>query len=103
MSNVQAILLMCWRLSTLYEEGKATIGMVSMSKAYVTERAREVARLGREMFGGDGIIFDNYVMKAYADIEALYTYEGTYDINSLVAGRELTGIAAFKAAASPKH
>ena len=87
---------MCWRLSHLYEEGKATIGMVSLGKAYVTERTREIARLGREMFGGDGIIFDNYVMKALADTEALYTYEGTYDINSLVAGRELTGIAAFK-------
>jgi acyl-CoA oxidase len=48
------------------------------------------------MLGGDGIIFDNYAMKAYADMEALYTYEGTYDINSLVAARELTGIAAFK-------
>lgn len=89
---------MCWRLAQLYEEGKITIGMVSLGKAFVTERTREVARLGREMFGGDGIIFDNYVMKALADTEALYTYEGTYDINSLVAGRELTGIAAFKAA-----
>lgn len=74
-----------------------------MSKAFVTERTREVAKLGREMFGGDGIVFDNYVMKALADVEALYTYEGTYDINTLVAGRELTGIAAFKAPASPKH
>lgn len=48
------------------------------------------------MLGGNGIVFDHYVMKAHADIEALYTYEGTYDINSLVASRELTGIAAFK-------
>lgn len=52
------------------------------------------------MLGGNGIIYDNYVIKALADIEAIYTYEGTYDINALVAGRELTGIAAFKAAAS---
>lgn len=87
---------MCWRLFHLHEEGKATIGMVSLGKAYATERTREIARLGREMFGGNGIIFDNYVMKAMADTEALYTYEGTYDINALVAGRELTGISAFK-------
>lgn len=39
---------------------------------------------------------DNYVMKALADMEGVYTYEGTYDINTLVAGRELTGISAFK-------
>lgn len=46
--------------------------------------------------GGNGIVHDNYVMKAYMDMEALYTYEGSYDINTLVAGRELTGIAAFR-------
>lgn len=46
--------------------------------------------------GGNGIIHDNYAMKGLADIEALYTYEGTYDINALVAGREITGVPAFK-------
>lgn len=87
---------MAYRVSKLYDSGKITIGQVALTKAFATERAREVTRLGREMLGGNGIIFDNYVMKAHADIEALYTYEGTYDINSLVAARELTGIAAFK-------
>jgi acyl-CoA oxidase len=67
-----------------------------MCKAFTTLRTREIARLGREMLGGNGIIFDNYVMKALADCEALYTYEGTYDINALIAARELTGVAAFK-------
>jgi len=68
-----------------------------LAKAWCSERCREVAKLGREMFGGNGIISDNYVMKAVTDAEVVYTYEGTYDINCLVAGRELTGIAAFKA------
>ena len=68
-----------------------------MAKAWVTERTREVTRLGREMLGGNGIIIDNYAMKALADAEITYTYEGTYDINCLIAGRELTGISAFKA------
>ena len=66
-----------------------------MTKAFVTERGREVTRLGREIYGGNGITHDNYVMKAMADMEAIYTYEGTYDINTLVAGRELTGVPAF--------
>lgn len=70
--------------------------MISAVKAYTTSTAREVARLGREMLGGNGIISDHYCMKAVGDAEVMYTYEGTYDINSLVAGRELTGIAAFK-------
>jgi len=48
------------------------------------------------MLGGNGIIHSNYVMKAFCDMEANYTYEGTYDINALVAGRDLTGISAFK-------
>lgn len=68
-----------------------------MAKAWVTERTREVARLGREICGGNGIISDNYVIKAVGDAEVTYTYEGTYDINALVCGRELTGIPAFKA------
>ena len=71
--------------------------MASMGKAYCTERAREVARLGREIIGGNGIISDNYCIKAINDVEAIYTYEGTYDINVLIAGRDLTGKPAFKA------
>lgn len=48
------------------------------------------------MMGGNGIIADNYAMKAITDSEITFTYEGTYDINSLIAARELTGISAFK-------
>lgn len=87
---------MAHRVSTLYDDGKVTLGQAAMAKAFTTERTREIAKLGREMLGGNGIVFDNYVMKAHADIEAIYTYEGTYDINALIAARELTGIAAFK-------
>jgi glutaryl-CoA dehydrogenase len=47
--------------------------------------------------GGNGILLEHHVIKAFMDQEALYTYEGTYDINSLVSGRELTGgLPAFK-------
>jgi acyl-CoA oxidase len=96
MANTQAILMMCFRISQLLDEKKMTIGQVAMGKAFCTERAREVVKLGRELFGGNGITHDNYVMKALADLEGVYTYEGTYDINVLVTGRELTGIPAFK-------
>jgi len=52
--------------------------------------------VARECCGGNGIILDNHVMKALIDAEGIYTYEGTYDINMLLAGRELTGgISAF--------
>ncbi len=56
-----------------------------------TRLGRETVALARECCGGNGIIIDNRVMKAMLDMEAAYTYEGTYDINSLVSGRELTG------------
>lgn len=97
MATVQAMILLAWRTTRLLEQNKATIGQVGMVKAWLTLRGREVCALGREMLGGNGITFDNYVMKAMADMEAMYTYEGTYDVNSLVSARELTGIAAFKA------
>jgi len=96
MGHIQAMLLLVWRTTKLYETGKLTIARAAMAKAWSTRMCREVTQLGREMMGGNGIITDNYAMKAVADIEAIYTYEGTYDINSLVCGRELTGISAFK-------
>jgi len=74
MSNTQAMILQCWRISKLVDEGKATMGQIALTKAWVTERGREVVRLGREMLGGNGIIFDNYNMKALGDMEAIYTY-----------------------------
>ena len=97
MGNVQGMLYLTLRMTQLYEQKKATIGMIAMTKAWCTRLLREAAALGREALGGNGIILDNYAMKALADAEAIYTYEGTYDINSLVCSRELTGISAFKA------
>ena len=62
-----------------------------------TRMAREVVQLAREICGGNGIILDYHVMKQLMDIEAIHTYEGTYEVNALVSGRELTGgLAAFK-------
>ncbi len=68
MANTQAILLMCYRLSKMADEGKITIGQIALAKAWCSERAREVAKWGREVYGGNGIIHSNYAMKALADI-----------------------------------
>jgi acyl-CoA oxidase len=56
-----------------------------------------VVALARELLGGNGVISDFLVAKAHCDLEAIYTYEGTYDVNSLVAGRDITGVSAIKA------
>ncbi|KAK6943480.1 Acyl-CoA dehydrogenase/oxidase C-terminal [Dillenia turbinata] len=96
LGNVQAMLLVGWRLCKLYENGKMTPGHASLGKSWITSKARVTAALGRELLGGNGILVDFLVAKAFCDLEPIYTYEGTYDINTLVTGREITGIASFK-------
>ncbi|KAG2616620.1 hypothetical protein PVAP13_3NG248942 [Panicum virgatum] len=67
-------------------------------QAWTSKKAREVVSLGRELLGGNGILADFLVAKAFCDLEPIFTYEGTYDINSLVTGREITRVASFKPA-----
>ena len=84
-------------ISTLMDEGKCTMGQVARAKAQISLEVRKITSLAREVCGGNGIILDNHVMKCHMDVEGTYTYEGTYEINTLVSGRELTGgLAAFK-------
>lgn len=101
LGHFQAAFLMSWRIDHLHGIGQVNIAQASLVKGWTTSIGREVVRLGREIFGGNGIIIDNYVIKAMADMEVLHTYEGTYDINVLVAGRDITGIAAFKSSYKP--
>ncbi|WVZ16810.1 hypothetical protein V8G54_009792 [Vigna mungo] len=96
LGNIQAMILVGWRLCKLYESGKMTPGHASLGKSWITLRARETAALGRELLGGNGILADFLVAKAFCDLEPIYTYEGTYDINTLITGREVTGFASFK-------
>ena len=95
-ANIHAMYLSAWRITELFEKGILTIDKVALTKAWVTAKGREVVSLARELLGGNGILLDNHVMKQCCDMESLYTYEGSYDINVLVAGRQLTGIPAFK-------
>jgi alkylation response protein AidB-like acyl-CoA dehydrogenase len=91
MGNIQASMWFCKRTSDMLEKKKATMGMAGMCKAWCTSRARETAGLAREIMGANGILLENYVIKAMADVEGLHTAEGTYEINMLLAGKELTG------------
>ncbi|WCJ19852.1 acyl-CoA oxidase 4 [Euphorbia peplus] len=76
--------LVGWRLCKLYESGKMTPGHASMAKSWITLRARETAAIGRELLGGNGILADFLVAKAFCDLEPIHTYEGTYEINAFV-------------------
>ena len=90
LGNTQAMIYFSKRIFDLYRLGQVTEGQLSMIKAWNTKKARETILLARELLGGNGILLDNFVAKAHVDIEALYTYEGSYDINLLIAGREET-------------
>jgi alkylation response protein AidB-like acyl-CoA dehydrogenase len=87
----EAIISHLVKVSQLFDQGKCTMGQISRAKANTTLLGREVCRLAREVCGGNGIILDNDVMRFLLDMEGIYTFEGTYEINSLVSGRELTG------------
>ncbi|TXG58820.1 hypothetical protein EZV62_016649 [Acer yangbiense] len=100
LGNVQAMTLVGWRICKLYEMGKMTSGQASLAKTWITSKARETVALGRESLGANGILTEFLVAKAFCDMEVLYTYEGTYDINTFVTGREITGFSSFKSASS---
>ncbi|KAJ3683206.1 hypothetical protein LUZ60_013433 [Juncus effusus] len=96
LGNIQAMFLVGWRLSKIHDSGKMTSGQASMGKAWITLRARETVSLGRELLGGNGIVTDFLVGKAFCDMEPIYSYEGTYEVNCLITRREITGISSFK-------
>jgi glutaryl-CoA dehydrogenase len=95
LSNVTASQCMALRLSQLQDAGVMSEEHASLAKAFCTVRARETVGWARELLGGNGILLDHDVARFVADAEAIYSYEGTREINSLVVGRAITGISAF--------
>ena len=67
----------------------------SLAKAYCTMRMRETVGWARELMGGNGILLEHHVGRFVADAEAVYSYEGTREINTLIVGRAITGLSAF--------
>lgn len=95
LANVTSMQLLCLRLGQLQGEGKMTAAMASLAKMNNARLAREVVADAREMLGGNGILLDYHIARHHADIEAVFTYEGTDTIQSLIVGREITGKQAF--------
>lgn len=95
LSNAQASMGMMVRLAQMEDDGTTRNEHSAMAKAFVTKCMRETVALGRGILGGNGVSVDYEMAKIFCDAEAIYTYEGTYEINTLVAGRAITGIAAF--------
>ena len=95
LGNITASATMCARLAQLQAEGAARDEHSALAKAFCTVRMRETVGYARELLGGNGILLDYQVGRFVADAEAIYSYEGTREINTLVVGRAITGLSAF--------
>ncbi|GAB4085350.1 acyl-CoA dehydrogenase family protein [Myceligenerans cantabricum] len=95
LANLTSSLAICVRVAQLQDEGRQTDAHAAMAKSFVTTRMRETVALCREACGGNGITLDTGVARPFADAEAVYTFEGTKDMNQLIVGRAITGQAAF--------
>ncbi len=95
LAEIVAMQLTTWRLSVLRDQGLMTDGQSSLAKMNNSAKARQIVALAREILGGNGILLENHIARHFADVEAVYTYEGSNEINTLVVGREITGLAAF--------
>ena len=95
LANVTASQCMVVRLAQLDAEGKMTDAHAALSKAFCTARMRETVSWARELLGGNGIQLDYNVARFFADAEALYSYEGTYQMQTLIVGKAVTGFSAF--------
>ncbi|HLA20603.1 MAG TPA: acyl-CoA dehydrogenase family protein, partial [Pseudolabrys sp.] len=83
------------RLGRMLEAGKAAAPSISLMKRNNCGKALDIARLARDMHGGNGISEEYHVMRVLANLETVNTYEGTHDIHALILGRAQTGIQAF--------
>ena len=85
----------CLRLGRLKDEGKAAPEITSIMKRNSCGKALEIARMARDMHGGNGIVDEFHVIRHVLNLETVNTYEGTHDIHALILGRAQTGISAF--------
>jgi glutaryl-CoA dehydrogenase len=95
LAEITGMQLLCLRLSQLAGSERLTPGMASLAKMNHAAKARQVVADARDILGGNGILLENHVARHHADMEAIFTFEGTDSIQSLIVGREITGISAI--------
>lgn len=88
--------LLALRLMRMKDRGKATPVQVSLAKRNNVQQALEIARLARDILGGNGIMYDYPIARHMLNLETVYTYEGTHDVHTLIVGHHITGISAFE-------
>jgi glutaryl-CoA dehydrogenase len=95
LGNITASIGLVTRVSDMLDEDLQKDEHSALAKEFTTSRMRETVAWCRELFGGNGIVMDYGVIKYFADAEAIYSYEGTREMNTLIVGRAITGKAAF--------
>jgi glutaryl-CoA dehydrogenase len=95
LGNISASLGMAVRVGQLQDEGVFRDEQGALAKSFCTSRLRETVGHARELLGGNGILLDYGVARYFNDAEALYSFEGTREINTLIVGRSITGLSAF--------
>ena len=94
-ANITASQCLILRQAQLHTEGKLTDTHAALAKAFATAKCRETVAWARELLGGNGIVADYKAARFFADAEALYSYEGTYQMQNLIVGKAVTGLSAF--------
>jgi len=95
LADVTAMQLYCLQIGRLAERGQLSDTIAGLAKLNNTRRARQVCAEARDLLGGNGILLENHVIRHMADIEAIHTYEGTETMQTLIVGRDITGVGAF--------
>jgi glutaryl-CoA dehydrogenase len=95
LGNVTSTQAMLLRLAQLQDEGVMRDEHASLAKAFCTVKCRETVGYARELLGGNGILLENHIGRFVADAEAIYSYEGTREMNTLIVGKSITGLSAF--------
>ncbi|MCP1994980.1 acyl-CoA dehydrogenase family protein [Flavobacterium sp. HSC-61S13] len=95
LSNLTAMQTLVFRLSQLQDQDLLKDEHASLAKVFCSLRTRDIVSKAREVMGGNGILLEHNVARFLADAEAIYSYEGTKEINSLIVGRSITGFSAF--------
>jgi glutaryl-CoA dehydrogenase len=95
LAEVTAMQLYCMQLARLASAGRLSDTMAGLAKMNNTRKARQVIAEARDLLGGNGILLENHVIRHMSDIEVLHTYEGTETMQTLIVGRDITGVGAF--------
>jgi glutaryl-CoA dehydrogenase len=95
LADLTGMQLYCMQIGRLAEAGRLSPTVAGLAKMHNTRTARKILSTARDMLGGNGILLEHHVARHWADIEAIHTFEGTETMQTLIVGKDVTGIGAF--------